>query len=176
MPAGDAKGSSIVNVGWEWIVRAVAIGVGATVVMDLWGLLLRRAFGVASLDYALVGRWLGHLPRGRFVHDGIGRSAPVAGERAIGWLAHYAIGIGFAGLLLLVAGPEWGRRPTLLPALAFGLVSVAAPFLVMQPGLGLGIAASRAPRPAIARLRSLMTHAVFGMGLYLAALVVAGLG
>lgn len=164
------------NVGWELAWRSVVVGAGATVVMDLWGLLLRRALGIPSLDYALVGRWLGHWPRGRFFHDGIGKSAPVAGERAIGWAAHYAIGIGFAALLLVVAGPAWVRKPTVLPALGFGLVSVAAPFFVMQPGLGLGIAASRTPRPAVARLRSLMTHAVFGMGLYLTALAVARLG
>ncbi|CEJ12556.1 hypothetical protein BN1110_02855 [bacterium YEK0313] len=164
------------NVEWEWVWRAVAIGMGATAVMDLWGLLLRRAFGIASLDYALVRRWIGHWPRGRFFHDGIGKSAPVAGERVLGWAAHYAIGIGLAGLLLLVAGIAWARQPTPLPAFAFGLASVAALFFVMQPGLGLGIAASRTPRPTVARLRSLLSHAIFGLGLYLAALAVARLG
>jgi hypothetical protein len=38
----------------------------------------------------------------------------------------------------------------------------------MQPGMGLGIAASRAPDPRAARLRSLTTHAIFGLGLYAA--------
>ncbi len=47
-----------------------------------------------------------------------------------------------------------------------GIGSVAAPFFVMQPAMGAGIAASRTPRPAIARLHSLVTHAVFGLGLY----------
>jgi hypothetical protein len=36
--------------------------------------------------------------------------------------------------------------------------------------MGLGIAARRAPNPAMARLHSLVTHAVFGLGLYLTAL------
>jgi hypothetical protein len=46
---------------------------------------------------------------------------------------------------------------------------VAAPFLLLQPALGAGIAASRTPRPNVARRRSLVTHLVFGLGLYLAA-------
>jgi hypothetical protein len=41
----------------------------------------------------------------------------------------------------------------------------------MQPGMGAGIAASRTPRPNSARLHSVVTHAVFGLGLYAAGLV-----
>lgn len=52
----------------DLFLRAVLIGAGATLVMDLWALLLKRLFGLPSLDYALVGRWLGHLPRGRLTH------------------------------------------------------------------------------------------------------------
>lgn len=48
-----------------------AIGVGATAVMDLWAAALRR-IGVPSLDFALLGRWVGHLPDGRWMHDSIG--------------------------------------------------------------------------------------------------------
>lgn len=152
----------------DLLLRAVLIGIGATLVMDLWALLLKRLFGAPSLDYALVGRWIGHLPRGRLTHPGIARSAPVAGERAIGWIAHYAIGIVFALLLLAIWGPAWAARPTLPPALIVGIATVAAPFLILQPGMGAGIAASRTPKPGVARLRSLMAHASFGVGLYLA--------
>ena len=72
----------------------VAIGTGATAVHDAWTM-LRRAFGVAPPDWARVGRWIGWLPRGRFVHAPIAAPAPVRGERLIGWLAHYGIGIAF---------------------------------------------------------------------------------
>ena len=51
--------------------RTLLIGAGATAVMDIWTLLLKRGLGVASLNYAMVGRWLGHMPAGRFVHAGI---------------------------------------------------------------------------------------------------------
>jgi hypothetical protein len=159
------------------IVRyAIAIGVGATLVMDLWMFLRKRLFGIAALDYALVGRWFAYLPRGRFRHTPIAASPPVPGERIVGLLAHHASGIVFAGLLLAVFGVDWTRQPTLVPALIVGIGSVAAPFLLMQPGMGMGIAARLAPRPALARLNSLVTHAVFGIGLYTAGWTMKAVG
>lgn len=155
--------------------RAIAIGTGATAVMDLWAVALKRFFGVPSLDSAMLGRWIGNFQHGRFKHERIGAAEPVAGERLIGWTAHYAIGIVFAVLLLLMCGYDWVERPTPLPALIVGIVTVAAPFFLMQPGMGAGIAASKTPNPAVARMRSLAAHAVFGLGLYLSALVLATL-
>ena len=124
--------------GWATtlVIDAVVIGVGATALMDLWALLQCRLLGIPSLDFAMVGRWLGHLRRGRFRHEGIGRSLPVAGERALGWTAHYVIGVVFAAVLLAVVGNGWVQAPTLWPALAFGILSVAAPFFILQPGMG----------------------------------------
>jgi hypothetical protein len=147
---------------------AVLIGVGATVVMDIWLAVRKRLLGVPPLDYGLVGRWFAYLARGRFRHYPIGASPPVPGERLIGWTAHYLIGITFAAMLLAIWGLEWSRHPTIGPALIVGIGGVAAPFLVMQPGMGAGVAASRTPRPAAARFHSLVTHGVFGVGLYVA--------
>ncbi|KAF1072967.1 MAG: hypothetical protein GAK45_00002 [Pseudomonas citronellolis] len=149
-------------------VAIVLVGCMATAVLDLWSYLQRRC-GIATLDYALVGRWLGHLPRGRFSHASIRASTSIAGERGLGWAAHYLIGIAFAGLLVAWVGAGWLQAPSWAPALVFGIASVAAPFFVLQPALGLGVAAARTPKPNQARLRSLMSHAVFGLGLYAAA-------
>lgn len=154
----------------EFVLFSMVIGTGATAVMDLWALLRQRLFGAPSLDWAMVGRWLGNIPRGRLVHDRIAAAPAVRGEHMIGWCAHYGIGIAFAAMLLAICGVSWVRQPTPLPALLFGLATVAAPFLIMQPALGAGIAASRAPNPNRARVNSLLTHSVFGLGLYLSAL------
>jgi hypothetical protein len=54
--------------------------------------------------------------------------------------------------------------------LIVGVLTVAFPFFLMQPGMGAGVAASKTPNPGRARLRSLVTHAVFGAGMYVAAL------
>lgn len=146
-------------------------GIGATAAMDLAMVARRRLLGIAAPDYGLVGRWLGHMPRGRFAHPRIADAAAVKGERWIGWAAHYAIGIAFAAALLAVASPGWFRAPTIGTALAVGIGTVAAPFLVMQPAMGAGLAASRTPRPNAARAQSLVTHAIFGLGLYAAGLL-----
>lgn len=159
----------------EFVVCAVLIGIGATGLMDLWAVFLKRAFGLSSLDYAMVGRWLGHMPAGRFAHASIADAEEIRAERSIGWAAHYATGIVFAGMLLAACGPDWAHEPTLAPAIATGLLTVAAPFLIMQPGMGFGIAASRRPKANLARLRSLVTHAVFGLGLYGSATILAQL-
>jgi hypothetical protein len=117
----------------------------------------------------LVGRWIGHMPRGRFRHERIASAPAIRGERTIGWMAHYAVGIGFAFLLCVVADASWVQEPTFMPALFVGVGTVAAPFLVMQPGMGAGFFASRTPRPSFARFQSLALHAAFGAGLYLSA-------
>ena len=94
---------------------ALIIGITATLVMDIWGALRQRAFAIAAPNYGLVGRWILHMRHGQFQHDAISRSAPIARETLVGWLAHYMIGIAFAGLLLVVAGPGWHGSTTLLP-------------------------------------------------------------
>lgn len=158
----------------QGLTTIIITGTGATLVTDAWGLARRPLLGVPAPDYGLVGRWFGHMRHGRFHHAAIARAEPVTGERLIGWSAHYLIGIAFAALLVLLTGPGWLQAPTLAPALLFGLATVAAPFLLMQPGMGAGIAATRTPAPGKARLHSLITHAVFGLGLYLTATLISG--
>jgi hypothetical protein len=152
----------------DYLVCAALIGAGATAVMDIWAATRKWLLGIPPVDYGLVGRWLAHLVRGRFRHESIAAAPPVQGERALGWTAHYLIGIVFAAMLLAIWGLDWARHPTIGPALIVGIGSVAAPFLLMQPGMGAGIAASRTARPATARLHSLVTHGIFGLGLYAA--------
>lgn len=151
----------------------IAIGIGATLVMDLWNLVLRRAFGIPSLNYCLLGRWILHMPTGTFRHANINTSPRKSGECAVGWVAHYTIGATLAVVFVSLVADEWLARPTLVPALLYGIGTVAFPYFVLQPSLGLGIASARAARPAQARLKSLVTHAIFGVGLYAVGLVVA---
>lgn len=163
----------LMNIEPNDLLAATLIGLGATSVMDLWALLLKRAFGIPSLSYCLVGRWLRHMPAGTFRHASIAAAAPKPRECAVGWIAHYLIGAIFAVALVALAPAEWLRQPTLWPALLFGLATVAVPFLVMRPSFGFGIAASKTPKPRQARLKSLATHAVFGFGLFLSAFVLS---
>lgn len=152
-----------------YLLSTVAVGLGATLFMDLWALSLKHAFGTPMASYCLVGRWIRHMPQGTFAHKSIADASPRRFECGVGWIAHYAIGVIYAFVLVGLVSADWLARPTLLPALLFGIGTVLIPFLVMQPSFGLGIAASRGPGPAQARLRSLMAHITFGVGLYVCA-------
>lgn len=155
------------------ILGAMLIGIGATLVMDLWNLFMKRMFGIPSLNYCLLGRWLRHMPGGTLRHASITAASQKPFECAVGWTAHYTIGVLFALAFVVLTSGDWLARPTVLPALLYGTGTVVFPFLIMQPSLGLGIASSRTPKPAQARLKSLMTHFVFGVGLYVCALGVS---
>lgn len=154
--------------------QAVLVGIGATALMDLWLLMIKRA-GVPTLDFALLGRWVGHLMRGQVAHDAIRRAPPIVAELGLGWLTHYLVGIAFAIVLVVLQGASWLDQPTLLPALAWGLATVSVPLFVMQPAMGAGVASSRTPTPLMNCLRSVVNHAVFGLGLYVSAATLIGL-
>lgn len=155
------------------VLWTAAVGVGATALMDVWNAALKLAFGIPSLSFCMLGRWIRHFPEGRFRHANLASAARKPQECATGWLAHYSIGIGFALAFVTLASSEWLEQPTLLPALAWGASTVVAPYLVLQPAFGLGVAASKTADPTSARLKSFVTHLVFGIGLYLSGLVAA---
>ena len=157
----------------SYIIGAISIGLGATLIMDLWNLFLKRAFNIPSLDYCLLGRWLRHIPGGTFRHASIAAAPAKSFECKVGWIAHYSIGVVFALVFVVLASADWLARPTFLLALLYGIATVVFPFFILQPSLGLGVAASRTPKPAQSRLKSLATHTVFGIGLYLSALGVS---
>jgi hypothetical protein len=161
------------NVEATVIVGALVIGLGATLMMDLWNLFLRRVFRIPSLDYCLLGRWISHMPGGTLRHANIAAASRKPFECAVGWIGHYSIGVVFALVFALLMSGSWFARPTVLPALLYGIGTVAFPFFFMQPSLGLGVAAGRTANPTQARLKSLATHTVFGLGLYVCALGVS---
>lgn len=155
----------------QFMTRVILVGTLATILLDLWILLLKR-LKVPTLDMALLGRWAGHLLQGRLTRRPIAGATPVRGESGIGWVAHYAIGIVFAFLFVGVIGDEWTRQPTLVPALLFGIATVAAPLFILQPAMGAGIASSRTRTPLRNVAKSVVNHAVFGGGLFAAAIFI----
>jgi hypothetical protein len=157
------------------ILGAVVSGVVATALIDLfWALLLHGVFGFPKPNWGLVGRWFGYLTKGVFVHEDIAAAMPWPNELALGWVMHYVVGILYGALLYAVAGSAWAANPTLLPALIVGFVTVGAGWFILQPGMGAGIAASKRPNPWTVRGLNLATHGVFGLGLWIGALLVAG--
>jgi hypothetical protein len=154
------------------LTSAILIGLGATLTFDLWAQLLKRVFKITPSNICLVGRWLRYMPEGTFRHSNIASSPRKSAECAVGWIAHYMIGTTFALAFVAFVGNDWLKHPTLIPAIVFGVVTVIGPFFIMQPSFGLGVAASKTSNPAQARLRSLMNHTAFGLGLYIFAVLV----
>ncbi len=153
------------------LLKIITIGIGATLILDIWNYLL-GLFNIKSLDYRFVGRWIGNFVNGKFYHSNIMTTSPVQNELFIGWTAHYLIGISFSFVLIMVFGNGWLEKPLLVPAILIGLATVIAPLFIMQPALGFGIASSNLPNPIIRVLKSIITHLVFGTGLYLSAMLV----
>lgn len=157
----------------EMIAKAVLVGIGATALMDVWAIVLKRTIAFPPPNWVLVGRWFAHLPRGKVFHENIADAAPVANELAVGWAAHYAIGILYAFILLVFTGPGWLAAPTFLPAWVLGLVTVGAGWFLLQPGMGAGWMASKRPNPNKIRVLNIVGHTVFAIGLYGTALLLA---
>ena len=153
------------------LLKIITIGIGGTLILDIWNYLL-GLFNIKSLDYRFVGRWIGNFVNGKFYHSNIMTTSPVQNELFIGWTAHYLIGISFSFVLIIVFGNGWLEKPLLVPAILIGLATVIAPLFIMQPALGFGIASSNLPNPIIRVLKSIITHLVFGTGLYLSAMLV----
>jgi len=151
-------------------VRMALVGIVATAMLDLWALMLNRLFGLPVTNWGHVGRWVSGVPSGQLRHSDIAAVPPVAHERLAGWVTHYAIGIVYAGLYFVLLSAA-GTGPGIGSAVAFGLVTVLAPWLILQPGLCIGYFASRAPRPNRTRALNLLSHLVFGVGLFVGSVV-----
>lgn len=151
--------------------RGVVIGIGATVLMDVWAIILWKLFGQNPPNWAPPGRWFWHLRYGKVFHDNIGTAAPYANEQALGWFFHYAVGVVYGVILAAFMGPAWLAAPTFLPAWIWGMITVGAGWFLLQPGLGIGWAASKTPNPNKVRALNLVSHTVFALGLWGTALL-----
>jgi DUF2938 family protein len=163
---------------WALASESILVGIIATLATDLWTLLLRAVGVLPPGSWGLVGRWVAWMPRGVFVHRPITATAPVRGEVAIGWIFHYVVGIIYAAFYLVIMRLAFGFGPTLTSSVVFALTLLVAPWFVMQPALGLGFMAARAPKPAAVRTVNISVHTWFGIGLYLGVLLagVSGAG
>jgi len=155
----------------ELILKGIVLGFGATVAMDLWQALVAALRINPAPNWAMPGRWFWHVSKGRVFHDDIGAAEPFGAELRLGWAGHYAVGMAYGVIFALIAGPGWFADPAFVPAWIFALVTIAAGWFLMQPGMGLGWAASKAPNPWKVRGLGLAAHTAFGLGLWLTGLV-----
>jgi hypothetical protein len=150
----------------EQALRILVMGITATVAIDLWATFANRTLGWPRTNWGMVGRWIGHMRDGQFTHISIASSPPIVHEAILGWVFHYVVGCIYAALYLTYTNIVHMGRPTLVSAVMFGLVTTLSPWLLMQPALGLGLFASKAPRPTLVRMQNLIIHTIFGLALY----------
>ncbi|MDJ1017967.1 MAG: DUF2938 domain-containing protein [Paracoccaceae bacterium] len=148
------------------ILIGIAMGVGGTLAMDVWAWVLNRAAGQPMPNWAMPGRWLAHISRGRVFHDDIGKAEPVGGERGLGWALHYGVGVIYGLLFIFIMGEDWRAEPTFWPVWVFSILTIAAGWFLLQPGMGLGWAASKTPNPWKARVMGLIAHTMFALGMF----------
>ena len=155
----------------SWL-EILVVGVVANIVTDIYEFLLERGLG-KNRDWHYVGRWVAYLGRGVFRHDDIQDTPAVRRELILGWAFHYLVAIVFAEIYLQVLSAILEQPASLWNGLGFGVVTVLAPWLILIPGLGGGFFGAKTGRTGCVLLASLSVHAVFGIGLYLGALVFA---
>lgn len=156
------------------IVTGVLMGVGGTLTMDVWAKMLNRFAKQPLPNWAMPGRWFGHVFRGKVFHDAIGDAPEVPGELALGWGLHYGVGILYGLFFAVLAGPEWLAAPTFLPVWIFSLLTIAAGWFLLQPGMGLGWAGSKTPNPTKTRVMGLLAHTMFAFGMLSVARLMIG--
>jgi hypothetical protein len=147
--------------------RVLAPGAVSTFAMDL---LTGVAIGlkvITPLPPNLVGRWFASVARAQPFHADIARASPVSHEMLIALPVHYAIGITLTTLFVGATDKMgWSRTPGI--ALVFGLCTCALPWLLMFPAMGYGLFGSNGPEGTRLFLSSLVSHAFFGLGLWIA--------
>ncbi len=156
---------------WEIVWRGIAMGIGGTVFMDVWAIVLNRLFRQPAANWGPVGRWFWHLPKGKVFHDTIALAAPYKHEVALGWASHYAVGILYGIILALIVPHGWFADPTFILPWIVGIVTVGAGWFLLQPGLGIGWAASKTPNPSKVRALNLVAHTIFALGMFVTALI-----
>jgi len=148
------------------VIQGMLVGIVATIGLDVWAAIAKHLLHLPAANWAFVGRWFAHMRRGKFRHDSIADATAVDRELAIGWAAHYTVGMVYGIAYMSIVHFLFATEPALPTAVAFGLATLAAPWLVMQPGMGAGYFSSKTPRPGLVRTVNLSMHLMFGVCLY----------
>ena len=150
----------------------VIIGLTGTALMDVWVIFLKRVFDIAPPNWAMVGRWVAHLKSGKVFHDDIAEALAFPSENLVGWIFHYFVGFIYVVIFMLLVGKEWLSELTLLPVWLYAISIILVGWFLLHPGLGLGMALAKTENPFRGRWMGLMTHSVFGLGMWFGAFAI----
>ncbi|MBT0729888.1 DUF2938 family protein [Rosenbergiella nectarea] len=156
------------------IIFSLVVGIGSTLVLDLWGMLLFKLKGTAPTDWGNVGRWLLGLRQGTWVAIQQDTRPPSAVEKLSGWTFYYLVGVAYAVILVIGWGMPFIQAPTLLPFILVGIVlSSIAGLMLFMPAMGAGFCGRKIPNRGAAIIMMVIAHTVFALGQYGFALLYA---
>ena len=154
------------------ILNVLIVGIVATLTLDIVQQLMKLILKWPVTNWAIIGRWAAHLPEGQFVNRSIGTTPPVKNELALGWLVHYGVGITYGAIYLFLVYVVFGTGLSFVPAMAFGILSVAVTWFMMEPNLGAGVMGGNTSEPKVTRMHDFASHLGFGLGLYFGGLLI----
>ena len=152
------------------ILRAIVTGFAGATAADFGRTIYQAITGFPPVNWSITGRWFLMVLRGEPYVPEIGAAAALPHELLAGHVAYYTISVAFAAAYLILLR-LMKREPSLWSGLLFGWVTMAFPFLVQMPLMGMGVFASATATPALIIGRTLVHHSSFGLGLALGAML-----
>ncbi|MCP3875384.1 MAG: DUF2938 domain-containing protein [Desulfobacteraceae bacterium] len=148
------------------ILESVLMGVFATLIMDFFAsVLAKRKIIHPFITPDAIGRWFLYMLKGKFTHDDISKTPPLKNEKLWCLISHYLIGVGLAGVYLLIESAVSTIRNQYWIPLAYGMVTVFLPWFWLLPSTGYGFIASKASNRLAVLRTNLLNHTNFGLGL-----------
>lgn len=157
------------------ILGALVVGIVGNVTLDLWQQIVRIVFHQPITNWAMVARWVGHLPEGKLMWDDIDKAPPVPHENVWGWVVHYVVGPGLGVFYVALVRFVVHEPLSFASAMTFGVLSVSLTWFVVEPLLGLGPMASHLPNRTAVRILDFTSHLSFGFGLYVGGVLASAL-
>lgn len=152
-----------------FLFRILVTGLAGATAADIGRTIYQAVTGFPPVNWSITGRWFLMVLEGQPYVPDIGAAPSLPHELLAGHAAYYTISVVFAGVYLLLL-KAMKREPTLWSGLLFGWVTMAFPFLVQMPLMGMGVMASATVTPWLIIGRTLVHHSSFGLGLAVGAM------
>ena len=155
------------KVHWRRAGYFLATGCLTTISMDLTALTAVQC-GLFELGRYrpgpdLLGRWIGSMAEGRFMHSCILDSSPVPGEVGLGIVCHYLIGVTLASIFVCLRLAFLRKGIGLASAVAYGLATCIFPWFLMFPAMGFGVMGLNVSHESMLPAFSAFNHLTFGV-------------
>jgi hypothetical protein len=149
-----------------FLLEMFLLGIFATVFMDILAkVVVKKGFVSAVVESKYIGRWVLHMLKGKFTHGDISLAPAWKNEERVSLITHFLIGIGLAGVYLLLEMNFPVMREQFWMPFAFGVATILLPWFWLFPSIGIGYVASKSPRRKDCIILSIINHANFGIGM-----------